>query len=749
MSENTLFGVRLRREQAAILAYNGGRMAISAVPGSGKTLTLALLAAKLILDGRIGPDGEVLVVTMQNSAVDNIAARIRQILQRQGLPPVGYRVCTLHKLASEILRQRCDLVGLEEYFSIVDDTESERLMTSAAATWIEGHRACWASFLPEDSEVRRKNAEEKWREETREVGRGVTRLCKHRRLTPQQAQKLAATDPEGFLRMGIDLYALYTAYLQARSGLDFDDLIWRAIEALEQDESFLLNLRARWPYILEDEAQDSSPLQERILERLSGKGGNWVRVGDPNQAINSTFTSADPRYFRRFWEREDVRHLSLSESGRCARPIIALANHLVDWVVDSHPEMAVREMAFKRQHIQPTSPGDGQPNPPDEECHIRFGNRPFPDPKVQAGQVVRWASDYVRRHPDRTAAILCPTHWIGADVMEAAQALHPPGPFDDLLRSTPKTRNVARVLASVCEYLADPTQGSRLAKLYATLVEDKYLKAHGASPMRQQTALLRSVPPHKLLFPHGAPSVRELLPTGVELSDQDAATLARFAELVARWVRALGLSIDQLILTIAQDLFTDVADLAICHTIATSFRTTSEMHPEWRLAEFASELKEVAHNRRGFGGATLADSGYNPEKGRIAVTTMHKAKGLEWDAVYLICVDDLEFPSTLADAFRDEPYFMPGRSPALEARKRLEQLAGADFATPPDQSPVEQARLEYIAERLRLLYVGITRAKRDLAFTWCETRSNRRVRQATALAELRAFHSAYGSGGAS
>ncbi len=750
MTDNSLFGVRLRREQASILEYSGGRMAVSAVPGSGKTLTLALLAAKLILEGRIGQEAEVLVVTVQNSAVDNIAARIWHILDAQRLPPVGYRVCTLHKLASEILRQRCDLVGLEEHFSIVDDTESERLMTGAAATWIEAHRAWWASFLPEDSEVRRKNAEEKWRVETREVGRGVTRFCKHQRLTPQQAQNRAATAPEEeFLRMGVDLYALYTAYLQARSGLDFDDLIWRAFEALDQDRSFLLNLRARWPYILEDEAQDSSPLQERILERLSGEKGNWVRVGDPNQAINSTFTSADPRYFRRFLEREGVRVLSLSESGRCGRPIIALANHLVDWVVDAHPEPAVREMAFKRQHIQPTSPGDGQPNPPDEECHISFGSRPFPDLKVQAGQVVRWASDYIRRYPDRTAAILCPTHYIGADVMEAAQALQPPAPFDDLLRSTPQTRNVAKVLASVCGYLADPTQAARLAKLYAALAEGGYLRARGDAPMRQQTALLRSVPPHKLLFPHGMPSVRELLPANVELSDRDAALLSRFAELVARWVRALGLSVDQLILTIAQDLFTDVADLAICHTIATSFRATGEMHPEWRLPDFVSELDEVARNRRSFGGVTLADTGYTPEKGRVAVTTMHKAKGLEWDAVYLICVDDLEFPSTPADAFRDEPYFMPGRSPALEARKRLEQLAGAEFAAPLDQSPVEQARLEYIAERLRLLYVGITRAKRDLAFTWCEMRSNRRVRQAAALAELRDFFFAYQPGGAS
>ncbi|NIP85784.1 MAG: UvrD-helicase domain-containing protein, partial [Planctomycetales bacterium] len=60
-----------------------------------------------------------------------------------------------------------------------------------------------------------------------------------------------------------------------------------------------------WPYILEDEAQDSSRLQEEILRKLAGKGGNWVRVGDPNQAIFETFTTADPKYLRDFMAKAD------------------------------------------------------------------------------------------------------------------------------------------------------------------------------------------------------------------------------------------------------------------------------------------------------------------------------------------------------------------------------------------------------------------------------------------------------------
>ena len=67
-------------------------------------------------------------------------------------------------------------------------------------------------------------------------------------------------------------------------------------------------------------------MQERILSLLAGEGGNWVRVGDPNQAIFETFTTADPRFLREFLRRDDVAARELPESGRSAARIIAVAN---------------------------------------------------------------------------------------------------------------------------------------------------------------------------------------------------------------------------------------------------------------------------------------------------------------------------------------------------------------------------------------------------------------------------------------
>ena len=748
--DRTLHGYRLRRHQWQVLEQMRAsmpdqptRLAVAAVPGSGKTLTLALLAADLILSDRIGDEGEVLVVTVQNAAVANINQRIRAILEGAGFPPVGFRVCTLHKLAADILRERADLAGVSETLTIVDDGESRRAHRYAADAWINANRDWWESFVPDGSANQRERALETWRSKTEGVSKEVTKLCKHLRYAPERAGTLVGRDGGPFLRMGIDLYAQYQRYLQARGGLDFDDLIWRAMDALAQDAAFLAALRRRWPYILEDEAQDSSPLQQEILSLLAGDALAWVRVGDPNQAINSTFTAADPRYFRHYQREPGVTMIRLPESGRCARPIIDLANELVRWTAASHPLPEVRVMAFEPQQIEPTGPGDAQPNPPAEASHLVIRREPQESAEEEAEALARWAASYVRRWPERSAAILCPANWLGTMVVDVLKAMDDPRvEVDDLLRSTPKMRQVAQLLGHVCAYLADPTRSSALRRLYVALQGDEDAGIT-ADVLRRRRTALNSLSPERALFPHTTGALRDELPPGLEVDPDDLADLESFAQQVARWVRAAGLPIDQLLLTIGQDLFDKDWELALCHTIAEGLRSAGELHPEWRLAEYAIELDGVAKNKISMGGLSLADGGYVARPGAVAVTTMHKAKGLEWDAVYLMSVDNLEFPTHLDDAFRDEPYFMPGRAPSVEARKELEHLARdepilavLDVAT---DDPIAASRLETIAERLRLLYVGITRARIDLCITWSRRGSGRPVEAAETLLALAEF----------
>ena len=156
-----------------------------------------------------------------------------------------------------------------------------------------------------------------------------------RQSWPPTCDKQSGTWP--LLDFGIRIYTDYQRSLFTRGAVDFDDLIVLALQALDTDEGFLHRLQARWPYVLEDEAQDSSLLQETMLRLLTNDNGNWVRVGDPNQAINTTFTSADIRYLRDFVARYPEQARPLPNSGRSALPIIDVANHLIDWSRTAHP----------------------------------------------------------------------------------------------------------------------------------------------------------------------------------------------------------------------------------------------------------------------------------------------------------------------------------------------------------------------------------------------------------------------------
>ena len=107
--------------QSDVIGYIGGKMGVSAVPGSGKTQTLSFLAAKLVSSDQLADDQEVLIVTLVNSAVDNFSSRVAQFLKEFNLMPrIGYRVRTLHGLAYDIVREHPDLIGLDNHFSIAD-----------------------------------------------------------------------------------------------------------------------------------------------------------------------------------------------------------------------------------------------------------------------------------------------------------------------------------------------------------------------------------------------------------------------------------------------------------------------------------------------------------------------------------------------------------------------------------------------------------------------------------------------------
>ncbi|NJL94399.1 MAG: ATP-dependent helicase, partial [Anaerolineae bacterium] len=635
---------RFREAQARIITgYTGGLMAVSAVPGSGKTFTLSHLAARLVqrvMQAPQAPDEEVLVVTFSNSAVNGFKRRIADILRDELglLPQVGYRVRTLHALAHDIVRERPALVGLVDDFQIVDERTADGIITDLVQSHYRNWTVAFEQYISESIQENRKRgiSQRDLPSVLTDLAKLFINRAKDRQTEPadllQSLEQAGLPAPEfDLLHFATNVYADYQHSLAIRGAVDFSDLVRLALRALADDPAFLARLRLRWRFILEDEAQDSSDLQEQMLRLLSA-GRHWVRVGDPNQAINTTFTTASPHFLVDFLRRPEVVDAPLPVSGRSSRKIIALANELVRWCTTEHPSAAL-QTAFFPQEILPTRPDDAQQNPPEATSSIyidhELGKGISPDQELQ--RVMASLRRFLESHPDKTVAVLVPENSRGFKLAELLQA--EALPFEELLRSTSGTRQAAAMVRAILDYLAAPHQSAELARLFREVWWKLY---YGDEDEANLAALHKALHGFRqvegLMFPAQEQDLRSLL----NLSELDASwveTLEAFLLVVRRWLSALALPIDQLILTISQDIFDDPADLALGYHLAVLLGGYASEHPEWGLPDFARELQVISNNERRFLGFDEAQNGFEPTPGVVTIATMHASKGLEWDRI--------------------------------------------------------------------------------------------------------------------
>ena len=711
-----------RPAQKRILEYTRGMMGIKAVPGSGKTHTLSYLASKLLLSDLIREDQEILIVTLVNSAVENFSTRIAGFIKSFGLlPNTGYRVRTLHGLAHEIVRERPTLVGLSDDFQILDERESSLILNNIVSNWVHIHPEFIDLYThPEQNTSHNFNLIKNFEFTLVDTATSFIRKAKDEQQTPDSLRRLLEDlgASHELLDFGISIYEEYHRALHYRSAIDFDDLIRLALYALESDPEYLERLRYRWPYILEDEAQDSSRLQEMILNRLAGPTGNWVRVGDPNQAIFETFTTAHPRYLLNFISRPDVISEELPNSGRSTTSIISLANHLIEWSrSDGNPNPDLRE-TLTLPLIDPAPPNDPQPNPPDRPDRIFLYQQALePDKELQV--IAKSLSTWLPENQDKTVAILVPRNERGVKMVDALKAyqIEPV----ELLRSSLSTRQTADILAAILQHLAEPNVRRHLVEVY------RKISAFEDDPEKETivpkvTQILRDCPyPEQLLWPLNREAWLELLPEqdGPVVEEMDA-----FCAMIRKWHKAALLPVNQLVLTISQNLFRHPIDLALGHKLAILMSTAAGNHPEWALPQFSHELQEIASNRRKFVGFSTEDVGFDPalHKGKVVVSTIHKAKGLEWDRIYLLSVNQYDFPFGMpGDQYIGEKWFVRGHMNLQEETlDKLTALIDQDRGSlyMEEGEATLAARTGYAQERLRLFFVGITRARSELVITW-------------------------------
>ena len=288
-------------EQREAVLATSGPVAILAGAGSGKTRVISRRTAYAIATDVVPPD-QVLVVTFTDKAAGEMVDRLRGL----GLPGVTARTFHAHALSQlrHFWPSRHDGAPLPELL------DSKLPIIGRLARQLPGHyRFTPAKDLADEIE---------W--------------AKSRRIAPRAYEREAAgagREPP----IPVDLFVrTFEGYerAKARAGrIDFDDLLVETARLLETDEEAASIVRARKGWFSVDEYQDTSPLQERLLELWLGDRRDLCVVGDEDQTIYS-FTGASSGFLTSFAARwPGAREIALVRNYRSSPQVLALANRLL------------------------------------------------------------------------------------------------------------------------------------------------------------------------------------------------------------------------------------------------------------------------------------------------------------------------------------------------------------------------------------------------------------------------------------
>jgi DNA helicase-2/ATP-dependent DNA helicase PcrA len=262
----------LRPGQENLANWNSGLMAVSAVPGAGKSHSLAVAAAIAIAKHQLHSRKQLVIVTYTRSAAASIKTKIRNLLKELYLPPGGFMVQTLHGLALNIANSQRELSGLNlDRVTIVVPTIGHRVIKGAVEKWITDNPRRYAMLIEgiqfDGEETERLRRQSVLRTEILpNLAYTAVREAKSSGLLPEDLQKLSqlATDEYGILEIAAGLYQQYQQLMRSRNLIDYDDMILAALRVLEYEP-----MRQLWQNqvfaVFEDEAQDSSPLQAQLI----------------------------------------------------------------------------------------------------------------------------------------------------------------------------------------------------------------------------------------------------------------------------------------------------------------------------------------------------------------------------------------------------------------------------------------------------------------------------------------------------
>jgi DNA helicase-2/ATP-dependent DNA helicase PcrA len=305
----------LNEPQREAVRHGEGPLLVLAGAGSGKTRVLTHRIAYLLATGAARP-GEILAITFTNKAASEMRERVEQLV---GRATRAMWVTTFHSACARMLRADAEKLGYSRGFTIYDESDSLRMLKRCMAELgVDPKRYPARSIRSQVSGAKNKLVD-----------------------APSYAQAQGSVFEETVAAV----YELYEKRMLAANAMDFDDLLVRTVNVLEISDEARERWRRTFRHVLVDEYQDTNHAQYRLLQLLVAEHGNLMVVGDEDQSIYG-FRHADIRnildFERDFPEAEIVK---LEQNYRSTQTILSAANAVVERNRERRPKQLWTEIA--------------------------------------------------------------------------------------------------------------------------------------------------------------------------------------------------------------------------------------------------------------------------------------------------------------------------------------------------------------------------------------------------------------------
>ena len=298
-----LAGLNPQQQKAVI--HQGAPLLVVAGAGSGKTRVLTRRISYLMAAREVRPY-EILAITFTNKAAGEMKERVTELV---GPVAKSMWVSTFHSACVRLLRQEIERLGYSTSFSIYDSADSQKLISRVMETLnLDAKR-----YPPRQFQALISNA-------------------KNELQTPYQYLSAAQNQFETIVA---DVYTMYEKRLQQANALDFDDLIMKTVQVLQQFPEAKARFRSRFRHILVDEYQDTNHAQYMLVKELTGAEGDGFPlaelcvVGDADQSIYG-FRGATIRNILQFEvDYPNAATVLLEQNYRSTQNILNAANAVI------------------------------------------------------------------------------------------------------------------------------------------------------------------------------------------------------------------------------------------------------------------------------------------------------------------------------------------------------------------------------------------------------------------------------------